>query len=56
MERDESSQGPSIPLRALKGLAGFIFVLFLQEQTANIHGDNIRVPGNPNKDDRCVLL
>lgn len=55
MESDESSQGLSIPLRAEKGLVGFIFVLFLQEQTANIHGD-IRMPGNPNKDDRCVLL
>lgn len=40
----------------LMGLVSFIFVLFLQEQTANIHGDNIRMPGNPNKDDRCVLL
>lgn len=56
METDESSQRPSIPLRALKGLVGFIFVMFLQEQAANIHGDNIRMPGNPNKDDRCVLL
>lgn len=56
MERDESSQELSIPLRALKGLVGFIFVWFLQEQTENNHGDNIRMPGNPNKDDRCVLL
>lgn len=34
MERDESSQGLSISLRVLEGLVGFIFVLFLQEQTA----------------------
>lgn len=34
MESDESSQGLSTPLQVLQGLVGFIFVWFLQEQTA----------------------
>lgn len=39
------------------GEAGLFYSCFVSAGTDfNIHGDDIRMPGNPNKDDYCGLL